>query len=107
MRNRVYIKFTSESDEIEGFYELIAQTRVDSLPGEIFGFPSGDLHILKDKGINYTEASPEEVAESYEQLRTGWNEEFSQPAKKEGDTQEEKIVEKPKSILKRFLEKVS
>ena len=71
--SRVYIKFASDSDRIKGVYALATQASVDSLPGEVFGISAEHLLILKNENIKYNEASPEEVAESYQKLRAFWN----------------------------------
>ena len=94
--SRVYIKFSSDSDRIKGVYALATQASVDSLPEGVFGISAEDLYILKNERIKYSEASPEEVAKSYQKLRTFWNKKPS-----------EGIKSKAKSKIKHLAQAVS
>jgi hypothetical protein len=71
--SRVYIRFQSKDDEVKGYYALATQTRVDSLPGEIFSISDADLYILEDEQAKYTLVPHEDVSAAYQKLRTFWN----------------------------------
>ena len=71
--SRVYIKFPSKEDRIEGLYTLLRQTSVEGLPGNVFGISEEDLPILKNSQAKFDIASPEEVQQSYREFREVWN----------------------------------
>ena len=64
-----YIKFLTHDDRIRGFYELATQSRINSLPGEVYQVPLEALKILEDQRIGYRRATDSEVKDAHDQVR--------------------------------------
>jgi hypothetical protein len=65
----VYIKFLSEADRANGFFELAKRSRVGSLPGQVYQVPVDALKMLEEMHIDYRRATDAEVKEAHDQIR--------------------------------------
>ena len=65
----VYIKFTTDEDRVQGFYELARRARVGSLPGHVYQVPVEALALLDKQQINYRRATDDEVKAAHDQVR--------------------------------------
>jgi hypothetical protein len=65
----VFIKFLTEEDRVKGFYELARQSRVGSLPGQVYQVPREALKLLEDLHVGYRRATDAEVKGSNDQVR--------------------------------------
>ncbi len=65
----VYIKFLSDGDRVQGFYELATRARIGSLPGEVYQVPIEALALLDSKHISYRRATDDEVKIAHDQVR--------------------------------------
>jgi hypothetical protein len=65
----MYIKFLTEQDRVQGFYELVTRARVGSLPDQVYQVPIEALKLLDDKHIAYRRASDAEVKEAHDKVR--------------------------------------
>lgn len=65
----VYIKFSSERDRVNGFYELARHASVNSLPGFIYQTPFSALALLEKECIEFRRASDEEIKAANDQVR--------------------------------------
>jgi hypothetical protein len=70
--SRIYIRFQSEDDEVNGVYALATQSRADSI-GNIFRVSDADLQLLDNKQVKYTFASEGEILEAYQRMHELWN----------------------------------
>jgi hypothetical protein len=64
-----YIKFLTDEDRVQGFYELATRSRVGSLPGQVYQVPIESLAMLDDRQISYRQATEEEVKAAHDQVR--------------------------------------
>jgi hypothetical protein len=62
----IYIRFLTEEDRVQGFYELARNARISSLPGEIYQIPREALALLESKHIAYRRATDEEVKTAHD-----------------------------------------
>jgi hypothetical protein len=67
--SHVHIKFSSEQDELKGFYTLATQVGVESILGEIFRVPKAGLHLLDKETVKYTIVPEDEARRVYQRLR--------------------------------------
>jgi hypothetical protein len=65
----VHIKFLSDADRVQGFYELATRSRVGSLPGQVYQVPVEALPLLEKQQINFRRATDEEVKAAHDQVR--------------------------------------
>ncbi len=65
----VYIKFLTESDRANGYFELAKRSRIGSLPNQVYQIPFEGLKILEDCQINYRRATDAEVKDAHDQIR--------------------------------------
>jgi hypothetical protein len=65
----VYIRFLTEEDRVQGFYELARNARISSLPGGVYQIPREGLALLESKHIAYRRATDEEVKIAHDQVR--------------------------------------
>ena len=65
----VYIKFVSEKDRVEGYYELMRRSRVGGLPGHVYQVPIEALALLEKQQISFRRATDEEVKAAHDQVR--------------------------------------
>jgi hypothetical protein len=65
----VYIRFLSEEDRVQGFYELARRSRIASLPGQLYQVPLEALPLLESQQINYRRATDDEVKTAHDQVR--------------------------------------
>ena len=65
----VRIKFPSERDAENGFYELMTHGRVKGLPGDVFEVSSGQLAVLDRAEIPYSIVEAEERHSAYASIR--------------------------------------
>ena len=65
----VYIKFLTEADRVQGYFELARRSRIGSLPGQIYQVPREALQILDEIHNGYRRATDAEVKDAHEQVR--------------------------------------
>ena len=65
----VYIKFVSEKDRVEGYYEVMRRSRIGSLPGHVYQVPVEALALLEKQQISFRRATDEEVKAAHDQVR--------------------------------------
>lgn len=69
MMHTVYIKFLSEADRANGFFELAKHSRVGSLPGQVYQVPLEGLAILEKERIEFRRATDAEVKQAHDKVR--------------------------------------
>jgi hypothetical protein len=57
----VRIRFSSEDDEVQGFYLLATNTRLRGLPNGIYEVSRPSLGLLDEHNIKYVVVSPSEA----------------------------------------------
>jgi hypothetical protein len=57
----VRIRFSSEDDEVQGFYLLATHTRLRGLPDGVYEVSRPSLALLDQHNIKYAVVSPSEV----------------------------------------------
>ena len=65
----VYIKFLTEADRAQGFFELAKRSRIGSLPGQVYQVPLESLQLLEAERIDYRRATDAEVQDAHDQVR--------------------------------------
>ena len=65
----VYIKFLTEADRVQGFFELARRSRIGSLPGHIYQIPRETLQILDEIHNDYRRATDAEVKDAHDRVR--------------------------------------
>ena len=65
----VYIKFLTETDRVQGFFELAKRSRIGSLPGQVYQVPREALTILDEIHNDYRRATDAEVKDAHDQVR--------------------------------------
>ena len=65
----VYIKFLTEEDRVNGYYELAMHSGIGSFPGKIYQVSKDALILLEDLHIGYRRASDDEIREAHDQVR--------------------------------------
>ena len=65
----IYIKFLSDEDRVQGFYELATRARIGSLPGQVYQVPIEALPLLEKQQINFRRATDDEVKAAHDQVR--------------------------------------
>jgi hypothetical protein len=58
----VRIKFSSEPDEVKGFYLLATKARVRGLPGGVYEVAKAELALLDQQSVQYVVIPPSEKA---------------------------------------------
>lgn len=65
----IFIKFSTETDRVRGYYELARHARLGSLPDEVYQVPLEALKILEAENISYRRATDAEVKNAHAQVR--------------------------------------
>jgi hypothetical protein len=65
----VFIKFATQQDRVQGFFELATRARINSLPGKVYQVPIDALRLLDDKRVGYRRATDAEVKAAHDQVR--------------------------------------
>ncbi len=65
----IYVKFLNQQARVQGFFEIAKQSRIRSLPGEIYQISVDALKILDDLHIDYRRATDTEVKNAHDQVR--------------------------------------
>ena len=58
----VLIKFTTEPDEVKGFYLLATEAHLRGLRSGLYEVPDYALIMLQKHGVGYTQLNPSEFA---------------------------------------------
>ena len=65
----IFIKFSTEEDRVQGFYELATRAQVGSFPCKVYQVPIEALRMLDDQHIGYRRATDAEVKAAHDQVR--------------------------------------
>jgi hypothetical protein len=65
----VFIRFVREEDRVRGFATMAKQSRISSLPGQVYQVPIDGLKLLESEHINYRRATDDEGKAANDQVR--------------------------------------
>lgn len=65
----IYIKFLTDDDRVNGFYEMATHARITSFPGAVYQIPIEALRLLDQQHVGYRRATDEEVKAAHDQVR--------------------------------------
>jgi hypothetical protein len=60
-----YIKFSSQEDSVQGFYELVTHSQCTCLTNDVYCVPWSSLQLLDAQQIQYTFASEEALTDAH------------------------------------------
>lgn len=60
-----YIKFSSQEDSVQGFYQLVTHSQCTCLTNEVYCVPWSSLALLDAEQIQYTFATEEALTDAH------------------------------------------